>query len=232
MDGSRIIVALDYPSAEEAVRFVEQVQPAECRLKVGVELFTAAGPSFVKRLVKLGFDVFLDLKFHDIPSTVARACRAAADLGVWMLNVHTLGGAHMLTAACEAIGSSESRPKLIGVTLLTSYSQRDVEQVGLPGSIDETVGSLAQLAHDAGLDGVVCSPRETAGLRRRFGEKFILVTPGVRPADTDADDQVRTSTPREALDRGANYLVIGRPITRAPDPRIALDAINRQIDTA
>jgi orotidine-5'-phosphate decarboxylase len=231
LDGSRIIVALDYPSAEEAVRFVEQVQPAECRLKVGVELFTAAGPSFVERLIKLGFDVFLDLKFHDIPNTVARACDAAARLGVWMLNVHTLGGAHMLAAAREAVEASAIQPKLVGVTLLTSYSQRDVEQVGLHGSLDETVGSLAQLAHDAGLDGVVCSPREAADLRRRFSEKFVLVTPGVRPADADSDDQVRTLTPREALDRGAHYVVVGRPITRAPDPRGALDTINRQIDT-
>ena len=230
MDSSQIIVALDYPSAEEAVRFVEQVQPAECRLKVGVELFTAAGPSFVEKLVKLGFDVFLDLKFYDIPNTVARACHAAAHLGVWMLNVHTLGGARMLTAAREVVGIPENRPKLIGVTLLTSYSQKDVEQVGLHGSLDETVGSLAQLAHDAGLDGVVCSPRETAGLCRRFGEKFVLVTPGVRPADANSDDQVRTLTPREALGRGAHYLVVGRPITRAPDPRVALDAINREID--
>jgi len=230
LDSSRIIVALDYPSAEEAVRFVDQVQPAECRLKVGVELFTAAGPSLVERLVKLGFDVFLDLKFHDIPNTVARACDAAARLGVWMLNVHTLGGAHMLTAAREAVGSSGNRPKLVGVTLLTSYSQPDVEQVGLHGSLAETVASLARLAHDAGLDGVVCSPWETADLRRRFGEKFILVTPGVRPADADSDDQARTLTPREALGRGAHYLVIGRPITRAPDPQVALDTMNREID--
>lgn len=232
MGSSRIIVALDYPSAEEAVRFVEQVQPAECRLKVGVELFTVAGPSFVERLVKSGFDVFLDLKFHDIPNTVARACRAAARLGVWMLSAHTLGGPHMLTAAREAIESSENRPKLIGVTLLTSYSQKEVEQIGLRGSLDETVGSLAQLAHDAEFDGIVCSPREAADLRRRFGEQFILVTPGIRLADADSDDQVRTLTPREALAQGAHYLVIGRPITRAPDPQVVLDAINRQIDTA
>ena len=231
MQGSRVIVALDYPSAEEAIRFVEQVQPADCRLKVGVELFTVAGPSFVTRLVKRGFDVFLDLKFHDIPNTVARACEAAARLGVWMLNVHTLGGAHMLAAARDAVKSSGISPKLVGVTLLTSYSQRDVEQVGLHGDLDETVGSLAQLAHDAGLDGVVCSAREAADLRRRFGKKFVLVTPGVRPADTDSDDQARTLTPREALDRGASYLVVGRPITRAPDPRSALDNIKRQIDT-
>lgn len=230
MEDPRIIVALDYPSAEETVWFVEQVQPAECKLKVGVELFTAAGPSFVERLVKLGFDVFLDLKFHDIPNTVASACRAAASLGVWMLNVHTLGGASMLAAAREAIGPSGIGPKLIGVTLLTSYSQRDAEQVGLHGSLDETVTSLAQLAYDAGLEGVVCSPREAGDLRRTFSEKFILVTPGVRLAEVRADDQVRTLTPREALDRGATYLVIGRPITRAPDPKGALDTINRQIN--
>ena len=137
----------------------------------------------------------------------------------------------MLVAAREAVKSSGISPKLIGVTLLTSYSQRDIEQVGLHGSLDATVDSLAQLAHDAGLDGVVCSAREAADLRRRFGEKFVLVTPGVRPTNVDSDDQVRTLTPREALDHGANYLVVGRPITRAPDPRSALDNINQQIDT-
>lgn len=229
MGDSRIIIALDYACAEEAARFVSQVQPVDCKLKVGAELFTAAGRAFVERLVKLGFDVFLDLKFHDIPNTVAAACRAAASLGVWMLNVHTLGGANMLAAARDAVDTFSIRPKLVGVTLLTSYSQRDIEQVGLHGSIDETVNALARLACEAGLDGVVCSPQEAADLRHQFGEDFILVTPGVRPANAESDDQTRTLSPRQAFDRGASYLVIGRPITRAPDPRYMLDTINQQL---
>ncbi|MFQ5936667.1 MAG: orotidine-5'-phosphate decarboxylase, partial [Acidiferrobacterales bacterium] len=170
MTASRVIVALDYPSMEEAVDFVDKIAPAQCKLKVGAELFTVGGPPVIATFVERGFDVFLDLKFHDIPTTVAKACSAAADLGVWMLDVHTLGGRHMLDAACEAVSAANHRPLLVGVTLLTSHSKEVMGQVGLHGELAERVDALATLAHDVGLDGVVCSPWEAAGLRDHFGQ--------------------------------------------------------------
>ncbi|HYA38118.1 MAG TPA: orotidine-5'-phosphate decarboxylase, partial [Candidatus Methylomirabilis sp.] len=203
--------------------------PTQCRLKIGLELFTAAGPAMVSNLVTRGFDVFLDLKYHDIPTTVARACAQAANLGAWMLNVHALGGMKMMQAAREAIEGVTHRPLLIGVTLLTSHGDDDITDIGLARGTALHVERLAGLAHTAGLDGVVCSPLEAAIVRRRFGRDFTLVTPGVRPAGTTADDQSRTRTPAEAVAEGADYLVIGRPITRAADPMAALEAINREI---
>ena len=189
MEEPRVIVALDFPDAHTAQTFAERLSPAHCRLKVGMELFTAAGPKVVENLVSRGFDVFLDLKYHDIPTTVARACTQAAGLGVWMLNVHVLGGKKMLLAAREAIDRLARRPLLIGVTLLTSHSGDDVADLGWErDGIMHHVERLAGLAEAAGLDGVVCSPQETAQLRRRFGKDFLLVTPGVRPAGTATDD--------------------------------------------
>ncbi|MBI3778459.1 MAG: orotidine-5'-phosphate decarboxylase [Gammaproteobacteria bacterium] len=232
MADPRVIVALDYPDADSALAFAARVAPAHCRLKVGMELFTAAGPGVVSSLVSRGFDVFLDLKYHDIPTTVARACAQAAELGVWMLNVHALGGKKMLLAAREAVERSKHRPFLIGVTLLTSHGEDDLADIGWGPGATGHVARLATLVHAAGLDGVVCSPRETVELRRRFGRDFLLVTPGVRPAGAATDDQSRTRTPAEAMADGSDYLVIGRPITRAPDPVSALAAINREIETA
>lgn len=229
MAGPRVIVALDFADANDALAFASRVSPAQCRLKVGMELFTAAGPGVVAHLVSRGFDVFLDLKYHDIPTTVARACAQAAGLGVWMLNVHTLGGRKMLQAAREAIDRSTHRPLLIGVTLLTSHGDDEIAELGLERGAARHVERLAGLAQAAALDGVVCSPQEAAVLRRRFGKEFLLVTPGVRPAGAATDDQSRTRTPAEAVADGADYLVIGRPITRAPNPMAALDAINREI---
>ena len=229
MAGPRIIVALDFADAGTALAFAELVSPAQCRLKVGMELFTAAGPGVVTNLVARGFDVFLDLKYHDIPTTVARACAQAAGLGVWMLNVHTLGGGKMLQAARASIDRLTPRPLLIGVTLLTSHGNDDIAELGFGQGAELQVERLAGLARVSGLDGVVCSPREAAVLRRRFGKEFLLVTPGVRPAGSDTDDQQRTRTPAEAIADGADYLVIGRPITRAPNPMAALEAINREI---
>ncbi len=229
MAGSRLIVALDFADAGTAMAFAARVSPAQCRLKVGMELFTAAGPEVVANLVARGFDVFLDLKYHDIPTTVARACAQAAGLGVWMLNVHTLGGGKMLQAARESIDRLTHRPLLIGVTLLTSHGNDDVVELGFGSGAEQQVERLAGLARVSGLDGVVCSPREAAVLRRRFGKEFLLVTPGVRPAGSETDDQQRTRTPAEAIADGADYLVIGRPITRAPNPMAALEAINREI---
>ncbi|KUJ72038.1 orotidine-5'-phosphate decarboxylase [Thiomicrospira sp. WB1] len=225
----RIIVALDYDRPEAALSLVDRLNPSDCRLKVGKELFAAGGPELVKTLVKRGFDVFLDLKYHDIPTTVAKACRAAAELGVWMLNVHALGGRKMMEAAKAALAESPDSPLLIAVTVLTSHSASDLEELGLPGTPEANVMRLAGLAKEAGLDGVVCSAREANALRRQFGEAFQLVTPGIRPVEASLDDQQRVMSPEEAIEAGSSYLVIGRPITQAADPQAALDAINHSI---
>lgn len=232
MDGPRLIVALDFATPDEARAFVARVTPSQCRLKVGLELFTGAGPAFVSELAGRGFDVFLDLKFHDIPNTVARACARAAGLGVWMLNVHALGGRRMLVAAREAVDKASRRPLLIGVTVLTSHEAREVEEVGLSGDLGAQVERLTGLVADAGLDGVVCSPLEAARLRQRFSAPFVLVTPGIRPAGSERQDQRRTLTPGEAIARGADYLVVGRPVTCAADPSAALTAIAQEIRAA
>lgn len=230
--GSPIIVALDYPDAEKAMALVDRLEPARCRLKVGKELFTRSGPDLVRTLVGRGYDVFLDLKFHDIPNTVAAACRAAADLGVWMVNVHTLGGRRMMEAAREALAGCDRPPMLIGVTVLTSMDQDALAEVGLPGSPEENVRRLATLARDAGLDGVVCSPRESKMLRTALGAEFRLVTPGIRPQWSATGDQVRITTPAQAVRDGSDYLVIGRPVTAAADPLEALKRIEEELAAA
>lgn len=229
MHDPRIIVALDYPAAEPALALADRLDPARCRLKVGKELFTRSGPQVVSTLVTRGFDVFLDLKYHDIPNTVARACAAAADLGVWMLNVHALGGSAMMAAARDAVGDGDDAPLLIAVTLLTSMDQQTFDQIGLKGSLTDTVLRLASLAADSGLDGVVCSAQEAQALRDRLGADFRLVTPGIRPAGSAQGDQHRTMTPAQALAAGSHYLVIGRPITAAHDPLQALIAIENSL---
>lgn len=229
MTDRRVIVALDVPSSDEALAIAARLDPARCRLKVGKELFTSAGPALIERLMKPGFEIFLDLKFHDIPNTVASACRAAARLGVWMLNVHALGGRAMLQAAREAVEGVPRRPLLIGVTVLTSMSESDLHEVGIPATPMDIVAHLARLTQDCGLDGVVCSAQESAMLRRIVRADFKLVTPGIRPAGASSDDQQRITTPAQAVAGGSDYLVIGRPIARAPDPLAALDAINAEI---
>lgn len=223
----KIIVALDFPAAEAALALALRLDPALCRVKVGKELFTAAGPQLLERLMAKGFEVFLDLKFHDIPHTVANACKAAAGLGVWMVNVHALGGRKMLSAAREAIPAKKT--KLIAVTLLTSMERDDLADIGLNGTPEDVVLRLATLAHDCGLDGVVCSALEAARLRQTIGRDFCLVTPGIRLADAAANDQQRVATPRQAIENGADYLVIGRPITQAADPLAALQRLNDEI---
>jgi len=227
--GPRVIVALDFAEPNDARALIKRISRSDCRLKVGLELFTAAGPSFVRELVDSGFDVFLDLKFHDIPNTVAQACRRAAGLGVWMMNVHTLGGPTMLHAAREAIDGVSRRPLLVGVTLLTSHSVDELVQIGLSGNVDSRVEQLAALAHEAHLDGVVCAAREAGRLRAKFGPNFCLVTPGIRPSGAASQDQHRVTTPVEAIQNGSSYLVVGRPITQAADPIAALAAINAEI---
>src|SRR4051794_4670593 len=229
MNDPRIIVALDFPSAELAIAFAAKLDPATCRVKVGKELFTAAGPSLVESLTDKGFEVFLDLKFHDIPTTVANACKAAAGLGVWMMNVHALGGRKMLCAAREAV--SPGSAKLIAVTLLTSMGPADLSDVGISEKPRDVVRRLALLAHDCGLDGVVSSAMEAAELRSTIGEGFCLVTPGIRPAGASPDEQKRITTPSEAIRNGASYLVIGRPITQASDPVLVLQQLNNEISS-
>jgi len=229
MSDSKIIVALDYPTMASAISLANQLDPDRCKLKIGKELFTCSGPQIVENLTAKGFDIFLDLKYHDIPNTVAKACRVAADLGVWMVNVHTLGGQDMMVAAREAISDKPQRPLLIGVTLLTSMDEETFQQIGLVGTLESTVIKLANLAQKSGLDGVVCSPLETKLLRTRHTENFQLVTPGIRPTDSESNDQHRTMTPIQAVDAGSNYLVIGRPITNATNPMQALEAIENTL---
>ena len=226
---SRVIVALDYPEAGPAMALAGRLDPARVRVKVGKELFTAAGPRVVEDLSSLGFEVFLDLKYHDIPNTVAGACRAAAELGVWMVNVHALGGRRMLEAAREAVAASRRPPRLIAVTVLTSLDAGDLQALGFSEGPEALVLRLAKLTADCGLDGVVCSPREIAPLRAALPSGFALVTPGIRPGGGSTGDQKRVLGPREALALGASYLVIGRPITGATDPMEALAAIEAEI---
>lgn len=228
MTDPKIIVALDFPQAAPALALAQKLDSSKCRLKVGKELFTSAGPQLVEQLQKLGFEVFLDLKFHDIPNTTAQACKAAAALGVWMVNVHAMGGRRMMEAAREALANIERRPKLIAVTVLTSMAQEDLHGIGINASPAHMVSLLAGLVHDSGLDGVVCSAQEASVLSQQHGKDFVLVTPGIRPANAAANDQSRIMTPRAALEAGSSYLVIGRPITQAPDPLLALEEIIRE----
>lgn len=224
---SPLIIALDFADAESALTLAKQLDPTLCRVKVGKELFTRSGPILIEQLVNLGFEVFLDLKYHDIPNTVAGACLAAADLGVWMINVHALGSRNMLLAAREALEKRSQRPLLIAVTILTSLERNDLYAVGLHGYVEENVLRLARLSEACGLDGVVCSPHEIATIRNAIEGDFKLVTPGIRPVNSVLDDQKRFMTPAQAINLGTDYLVIGRPITAAPDPLQALmDIIN------
>ena len=229
---STVIVALDYDNQDSALTLADRLDPTLCQLKVGKELFTAAGPSVVKKLTDRGFGIFLDLKFHDIPNTVAKAIGTAADLGVWMTNVHASGGSRMMSAARQALDSGGSDMLLIGVTVLTSMGVSDLEEVGVQGNASAQVLRLAELAKNSGLDGVVCSAQEAKLLKESLGQGFKLVTPGIRLADSAADDQRRIVTPADALALGSDYLVIGRPITQSTDPLATLLEINRSLMSA
>lgn len=228
-----IIVAMDVPDKKAAIELASRLDPNLCRLKVGKELFVAEGPAVVEILRNLGFEIFLDLKFHDIPNTVAGAIRSATNLGVWMVNVHALGGRKMMMAAIEAVSKTENRPLIIAVTILTSMNQDDLHEVGIGDhrlpSATSAVIRLADYARVSGLDGIVCSGQEVLILRETFSSPFLLVTPGIRPSGESQDDQARIVTPEIAITSGADYLVIGRPITGAPDPLVALQGINSQI---
>ena len=229
MNDPKIIVALDYSSSQQAIEFAQKVNPEQCRLKIGKELFTSAGPALVESLVGQGYDIFLDLKFHDIPNTVMKATTAAAKLGVWMLNVHAVGGRAMMLAAREGVEVVSRRPFLIAVTVLTSMSQQDLQSIGIETPIPKLVSSLCATTLDCGLDGVVCSAQEAGLLREQVGESALLVTPGIRPDWAANDDQKRIVTPRQAMIDGASYLVIGRPVTQHAEPAEALQLISDSI---
>ena len=230
---AKVIVALDYADAASALKLVHQLDPSLCKLKVGKELFTAAGPQLVEQLVAKNFKVFLDLKFHDIPNTVAKACEAASNLGIWMLNVHASGGSAMMQAALEGVSKSAQQPYLIAVTVLTSMNQANLSEIGVETSVENQVLKLAKLTQTSGLHGVVCSAQEAPMLQSQLGREFCLVTPGIRPRlgnkpanqQVNQDDQSRVVTPADALKNGASYLVVGRPITQAVNPLKALEAI-------
>ena len=223
---SPVIVALDFADEKQTLQFVRQLSPELCQIKIGKELFTATGRHLVEQLVNQGFKVFLDLKYHDIPNTVASACKIAAQMGVWMVDMHASGGQRMMEAAAEAVSQFQQRPYLIGVTVLTSMTQTDLAQTGVDRSIDEQVMHLAKLSQQSGLDGVVCSAQEAVILRDQFGKEFLLVTPGIRLNSKSEDDQRRIMTPKEALAAGSSYLVMGRPITQSADPVLLLQQIN------
>ena len=227
-----IIIALDFGTSDQTLQFLDLLDPNLCRVKIGKELFTASGPQLVRKVIGRGFDVFLDLKFYDIPNTVARASKVAADLGIWMLNIHASGGRAMMEAARESIDSlGDQRPLLIGVTVLTSFLKEDLEQTGIQSYPEEQVSKLAFLARDSGLDGVVCSAAETKLLRSQLQDKFCLVTPGIRRPEDAIGDQKRVVGPAEAIQNGSNYLVVGRPITNADSPIGALIEFNSAVSS-
>ncbi|BCV49502.1 orotidine-5'-phosphate decarboxylase [Shewanella algae] len=230
MTETPIVVALDFDNKFKALQLVDKLDPSMCRLKVGKEMFTLFGPQLVKEIHDRGFDLFLDLKFHDIPNTVAKAVTAAAEMGVWMVNVHASGGLAMMEAARRALlPYGDNAPLLIAVTVLTSMSDDELKLIGVEGSAEDQVRRLARLTQKAGLDGVVCSARESSMLKAELGTDFKLVTPGIRPAGSDAGDQKRIMTPAEAMAAGSDYLVIGRPITQAVDPLATLQAIHQSL---
>ena len=226
-DISPIVVALDYPTPAQAIEMAKQLDPSKCRVKVGKELFTASGPAILEQLHKLNFDVFLDLKFHDIPNTCAGAVAAAAELGVWMVNVHASGGERMMNAAAEAIANKNNKPILIAVTVLTSMEQSDLAGIGLDISPRQQVERLAKLSKQSGMDGVVSSAQEIELIKDMCGKDFLTITPGIRPVGSAAGDQRRIMTPKQAVNVGGDFLVIGRPITQSVNPKEAcLDIIN------
>lgn len=229
INNSKIIIALDFPDAQQALNFVKPLSPQQCKLKVGFELFIAAGADFVKRLVDQGFDVFLDLKFHDIPNTVAAACKRATNLGVWMINVHASGGQQMLHAAVTALKEQDDVPLLIAVSVLTSMDNSALAEVGVQQTAPEQVLQLSMMSQACGLDGMVCSAQEVALLRQHFDDSFLLVTPGIRPQGSKQGDQARIMTPEKAIMVGSSYLVIGRPITQAEQPLQVIETINRSL---
>lgn len=226
---SPIVVALDYPTMAQSLEMAKRLDPSQCRVKVGKELFTTAGPAILDELHKLDFDVFLDLKFHDIPNTVANAVSVAAKAGVWMVNVHASGGRRMMEASANALQKLDHKTLLIAVTVLTSMDQSDLLEVGIDLTPEQHVKRLATLAQSSGMDGVVCSAQESSMLSSALGKDFVLVTPGIRPAGSEQGDQKRIMTPTQAMEAGSHYLVMGRPITQAADPIAVLTQVNQDL---
>ena len=224
---NKIIIPLDLDYAN-AIKLAQELDPKICRLKIGSQLFTSSGPKIVKEFSNLGFDIFLDLKFHDIPNTVYEAVKSSADLGVWMVNVHASGGREMLDAAKKALDGYKNPPLLIGVTLLTSLSEESLIDIGLTG-LPEQVLRLASLAKEVGLNGVVCAPSDITSIKNKFGKEFLTVTPGIRPSKSNLNDQRRVATPSEAIESGSDFIVIGRPITESKNPCSALERIYKEI---
>lgn len=230
--GPKLVVALDFDNAASCMQLVNQLSPEFCRVKIGKELFTACGPKVVENIQSKGFDVFLDLKFHDIPNTVAKAVKSAANLGVWMVNIHASGGPKMMDAAVDALSVYQEKPLLIAVTVLTSMDATQLNHIGVISTPVRQVAMLAQLARASGVDGVVSSAQEVGSIKQSCGKKFICVTPGIRPADAKADDQHRIMTPSQAIQANSDYLVVGRPITQAADPLFASRTIHAEIEAA
>lgn len=229
MNNSKIIVALDFGSLSETEDFLKKVKGQNCRVKVGKELFTNEGPNVIKLIQQYGFEIFLDLKFHDIPNTVSRAIKASCNLGVWMVNVHASGGKQMLLAAREAVDSSSNKPILIAVTILTSYDKYSFQELGFKNNLLDQIAYLATLSENSGMDGIVCSANDIPSIKALVKEKFQFITPGVRLANSN-DDQKRVTTPEDAIKQGSNYLVIGRPITSSEDPAALIEKINQKIN--
>ena len=229
MNNSKIIVALDFGSLSETEDFLKKVKGQNCRVKVGKELFTNEGPNVIKLIQQYGFEIFLDLKFHDIPNTVSRAIKASCNLGVWMVNVHASGGKQMLLAAREAVDSSSNKPILIAVTILTSYDNYSFQELGFKNNLLDQIAYLATLSENSGMDGIVCSANDIPSIKPLVKEKFQFITPGVRLTNSN-DDQKRVTTPEDAIKQGSNYLVIGRPITSSEDPAALIEKINQKIN--
>ncbi|RBO79581.1 orotidine-5'-phosphate decarboxylase [Marinomonas aquiplantarum] len=227
---SPIVVALDFPTMAQSIEMAKRLDPNQCRVKVGKELFTTSGPAILEELHKLNFEIFLDLKFHDIPNTVANAVSVAAKSGVWMVNVHASGGRRMMEASANALQQlPDQNTLLIAVTVLTSMDQSDLSEIGIDLTPEQHVKRLAALAKSSGMDGVVCSAQESQMLSSELGKDFVLVTPGIRPAGSDQGDQKRIMTPAEAMVAGSHYLVVGRPITQAADPMAVLTEVNQSL---
>lgn len=229
MNNSKIIVALDFGSLSETEDFLKKVKGQNCRVKVGKELFTNEGPNVIKLIQQYGFEIFLDLKFHDIPNTVSRAIKASCNLGIWMVNVHASGGKQMLLAAREAVDSSSNKPILIAVTILTSYDNYSFQELGFKNNLLDQIAYLATLSENSGMDGIVCSANDIPSIKPLVKEKFQFITPGVRLTNSN-DDQKRVTTPEDAITQGSNYLVIGRPITSSKDPAALIEKINQKIN--
>ena len=229
MIDTKIIVALDYADISKANELIDQLDPERCKVKVGKEMFTRFGPSFVHKLIKSGFKVFLDLKFHDIPNTVMKACSAARELGVWMVNVHALGGSDMIRSAREALGTSEDSPLLTAVTVLTSMDQNNLREIGFDCEPSVLVDRLTNISYQSGANGVVCSASEADLVKAKYGDDFLRVTPGIRPSGSSSDDQKRVVTPSDAMRRGSSYLVVGRPITQSENPLDVLRRMSQEI---